>query len=109
MGRTSNALVPHDYVTVLGEIKERIRSAQYEALRTVNRELVSLYWDIGRIIVERQQSDSWGKAIVETLAHDLQTEFPGMNGFSPRNIWRMRDFYIAYHENIKTDTTSDRN
>ncbi|MHB9027102.1 MAG: PDDEXK nuclease domain-containing protein [Armatimonadota bacterium] len=64
-------------------------------------ERVTLYWDIGRLIVERQHGDSWGKSVVETLARDLQTEFPGMGGFSARNIWRMRDFYLTYHSNEK--------
>ena len=52
--------IPQDYGSLLGEIKERIRSAQYEALRKVNRELISLYWHIGRLIVERQRDASWG-------------------------------------------------
>ena len=89
------------YPGLLKEIKERVRSAQYEALKTVNKELISLYWDIGRIIVERQKGASWGKSVVERLSIDLQNEFPGISGFSPRNIWRMRDFYITYGENQK--------
>ena len=89
------------YTELVAEIKERVRSAQYMALRAVNKELVALYWDIGRMIVERQQGRSWGTAVVRTLADDLQKEFPGMSGFSARNIWRMRDFFLAYHENEK--------
>ena len=89
------------YTELVAEIKERVRSAQYAALRAVNKELVALYWDIGRMIVERQQGRSWGTAVVRTLADDLQKEFPGMSGFSARNIWRMRDFFLAYHENEK--------
>ncbi len=87
-----------DYLNLLGEIKQRIRSAQYEALRAVNRELIALYWDIGRLIVARQQEGSWGKSIVEQLAQDLRAEFPGISGFSARNIWRMRDFYLSYRD-----------
>ena len=94
-------ILPADYARLLGAIKERVRTAQYEALRAVNKELVALYWDIGRMIVERQQGRSWGTAVVRTLADDLQKEFPGMSGFSARNIWRMRDFFLAYHENEK--------
>lgn len=90
-----------DYGNLLGEIKQRIRSAQYEALKAVNKELIALYWDIGKLIVARQQGDSWGKSIVEQLAKDLRTEFPGISGFSPRNIWRMRDFYLTYRDNEK--------
>jgi hypothetical protein len=53
-----NGLIPKDYATLLGEIKQRIRAAQYEALKAVNKEMISLYWDIGRMIVERQQGDT---------------------------------------------------
>jgi len=95
------ALLKNDYKVLLGEIKERIRSAQYEALKAVNKELVSLYWDIGRIITERQKGETWGKSIVEKLAKDLQTEFPGIKGFSVRNIWYMRNFYLSYSANKK--------
>lgn len=89
------------YAGLLGEVRERIRTAQYEALRAVNRELIGLYWDIGRLIVERQAGESWGRSVVETLARDLQAEFPGLRGFSARNIWRMRDLYITYSGNKK--------
>jgi predicted nuclease of restriction endonuclease-like (RecB) superfamily len=93
--------VPQDYGRLLGEIKERIRSAQYEALRRVNRELISLYWDIGRLIVERQRDAGWGRSVVETLAEDLRAEFPGIGGFSARNIWNMRNLFLTYSENEK--------
>jgi len=96
-----NPPVPHEYAAVLGEIKARVRAAQYEALRAVNRELVTLYWDIGRMIVERQQGDSWGQAVVKTLASDLQTEFPGMSGFSASNLWRMKQLYEVYSPDEK--------
>ena len=58
-----NDLLPDSYPTLLREIKTRIRKAQYEALKAVNKELIALYWDIGRIIVERQQGASWGKSV----------------------------------------------
>ncbi len=85
-----------EYGSLLVEIKQRIRSAQYEALKAVNKEMIALYWDIGRLIVQRLQGDSWGKSIVQNLAKDLQTEFPGMGGFSAPNLWRMRQFYETY-------------
>ena len=88
---------PQDYPRLLSEIKERIRSAQYEALKAVNKELVGLYWDIGRMIVERQDVEGWGKAVVEQLAADLRTEFPGVGGFSASNLWRMKAFFEAYN------------
>lgn len=87
---------PQDYPGLLTEIKERIRSAQYEALKAVNKELAGLYWDIGRMIVERQDVEGWGKAVVEQLAADLRTEFPGVGGFSASNLWRMKAFFEAY-------------
>lgn len=85
-----------DYPRLLSEVKERIRSAQYEALKAVNKELVGLYWDIGQMIVERQDVEGWGKAVVEQLAADLRTEFPGVAGFSASNLWRMKAFFEAY-------------
>jgi predicted nuclease of restriction endonuclease-like (RecB) superfamily len=94
-------LIPTTYAGLLQEIKQRIRSVQYEALRAVNRELIGLYWDIGRLIVERQQGDTWGRAVVEQLARDLQAEFPGIGGFSARNLWRMRQFYLRYNTDGK--------
>lgn len=92
---------PKNYGSLLGEIKERIRSAQYEALRTVNRQLIGLYWDIGRMIVGKQKHEKWGRAVVEKLAADLRAEFPGIRGFSADNIWRMRKFYLAYRDSEK--------
>ncbi|NTV45178.1 MAG: DUF1016 domain-containing protein [Chlorobiales bacterium] len=87
---------PGDYPRLLSEVKERIRSAQYEALKAVNKELVGLYWDIGRMIVERQDVEGWGKAVVEQLAADLRAEFPSVGGFSASNLWRMKAFFEAY-------------
>ena len=89
-------LLPETYTGLLHEIKARIRKAQYEALKAVNKELIALYWDIGRMLVERQEGETWGKAIAEQLAKDLQAEFPGMSGFSRRNIFYMREFYLCY-------------
>jgi predicted nuclease of restriction endonuclease-like (RecB) superfamily len=93
--------IPDNYKNLLIEVKQRIRSAQYEALKAVNKHLIALYWDIGKTIVTRQEGASWGKSVVEQLAKDLQAEFPGISGFSARNIWRMRDFYLTYKANEK--------
>lgn len=90
-----------DYTNLLIEVKQRIRSAQYEALKAVNKQLIALYWDIGRTIVTRQEGTSWGKSVVQQLAKDLQAEFPGISGFSAANLWRMRLFYESYAENEK--------
>lgn len=93
--------ISDNYRHLLMEIKQRIRSAQYEALKAVNREMINLYWDIGQIIVTQQQGASWGKSVVEQLAKDLQAEFPGISGFSAANLWRMRLFYESYVNNEK--------
>jgi len=88
--------LPKDYSTLLSQVKERVRAGQYDALRAVNKELVSLYWDIGRMIAEKQTDAAHGDAIVEQLAADLQAEFPGIGGYSRRNIFYMREFYFSY-------------
>ncbi|PPT09115.1 hypothetical protein CKA32_001372 [Geitlerinema sp. FC II] len=92
---------PEDYANLLSEVKQRIRDAQYQALKAVNQELIALYWDIGKTIVTRQQGETWGKSIVQQLAKDLQSEFPGISGFSAANLWRMRLFYETYASNEK--------
>ena len=84
MGNTTGDL--DDYPRLLSEVKECIRSAQDAVLKAVNTELVGLYWDIGRMIVERQQAEGWGKAVVDQLATDIRVEFPGVSGFSASNL-----------------------
>jgi predicted nuclease of restriction endonuclease-like (RecB) superfamily len=90
-----------EYKKFFVEVKERIHQAQYDALRAVNKELIQLYWDIGKKIVEKQIALGWGKSVVETLSSDLQKEFPGIGGFSGRNLWYMRNFYALYSEKPK--------
>lgn len=93
--------LPDDYAALLAEVKERVYSAQYEALKAVNRELVALYWDIGKLIAGRQEREGWGRSVVEQLADDLQNEFPGVRGFSVQNLWYMRQFYLEYRGDEK--------
>ena len=87
---------PPDYLALLQAVKQRVREAQYRALQHVNQQQIQLYWDLGRLIAERQQQQGWGKSVVETLARDLQMEFVGMSGFSVQNLWYMRQFYQEY-------------
>jgi predicted nuclease of restriction endonuclease-like (RecB) superfamily len=94
----SKTIVPADYADFVTGLKERIRSAQITAARAVNRELILLYWDIGRAIVEKQQTARWGDAVVERLAADLRAEFPDMRGFSGRNLREMKRFWLAYSD-----------
>jgi predicted nuclease of restriction endonuclease-like (RecB) superfamily len=85
-----------DYAKLLADIKSRIRTAQVKAALAINSELISLYWNIGRAIVQRQKDERWGKSVVERLAADLRAEFPDTGGFSRQNIWYMRSFYLAW-------------
>lgn len=87
---------PAGYGDFLQEVKTQIRQRQYQALRAANQELLTLYWWLGGAICSKQAQQGWGKAVVETLARDLQVEFPGRNGFSARNLWNMLDFYREY-------------
>ena len=98
---SENSPAQDSYHALLIEIKERIRSAQYAALRAVNLELLSLYWDMGRLIDQRQKGETWGRSVVENLAKDLRAEFPGVGGFSAANLWRIKQFYEAYAKNEK--------
>ena len=85
-----------EYLHFRDEITRRIRSAQYEALKAVNKEMIALYWEIGRRITEQQAALGWGKSVVETLSRDIQKEFPGIKGFGVRNMWDMARFYTEY-------------
>ena len=90
-----------DYQSFVREIKEKIYQSQYNAMQVVNKELIQLYWDLGKMIVEKQEQFSWGKSVVENLSKDLQKEFPGTQGYSSFNLWRMRKFYLGYIKNEK--------
>lgn len=94
----SSMVDPKTYTAFLSEIKEKVYAAQYQAMKQVNKALIGLYWDIGQSIVGKQKQHKWGKSVVEKLSEDLQKEFPGMEGFSSRNMWRMRMFYLEYEK-----------
>jgi predicted nuclease of restriction endonuclease-like (RecB) superfamily len=84
------------YTSFLNEVKERIHQAQYDAMRKVNQEHISVCWDIGKMIVEKQEKYGWGKSIVENLSSDLQKDMPAVIGYSSANLWRMRNFFLQY-------------
>ena len=88
--------LPEGYGAFVEALKARIRDAQLKAALAVNRELLTLYWNVGQAIVERQESDGWGGRVLERLADDLQQAFPGVAGFSRSNVYRMRAFYLAH-------------
>ena len=97
----SDMMASAEYHSFVTEIKERILSSQYQALKKVNTELIGLYWSIGRDIVQRQDKFGWGKSIVQTLSRELQKEFVGIKGFSTQNLWNMRQFYLEYYQDEK--------
>lgn len=83
-------------LSFIADIKQKVRQAQYDALKVVNTQLINLYWEIGKSISEKQ-SENWGKAVVPMLSKELQKEFPGIGGFSEGNLWLMAQFFNEYH------------
>ena len=86
-----------DYKSFLGEIKSRIASSQIKAAIAVNEELLRLYWDLGKIILEKQKVSSWGDGLIEQISTDLKSEFPNIQGFSVRNIKYMRQWFSFWN------------
>ncbi len=95
---TDQPVIEHlpGYSNFITKLKERIRSAQIKALFSVTRELTILYWELGKEIVEKQENEKWGSKAIDKIAEDLREEFPGIEGFSRSNLFKMRSFYIAY-------------
>jgi predicted nuclease of restriction endonuclease-like (RecB) superfamily len=91
-----NNLIEKSYVTILKTLKEKIRTAQIKASLSVNSEMIQLYWEIGKTIVENQSKQGWGTKVIEQLAQDLQKEFPGMKGFSFTNLKYMKMLFESY-------------
>lgn len=89
---------PEGYANLVSELKQRITAARLRAALSVNRELILLYWGIGRDILARQQSEGWGARIIGRLADDLHRAFPEMTGLSARNLSYMRAFAEGWPE-----------
>jgi predicted nuclease of restriction endonuclease-like (RecB) superfamily len=94
--QVSRTSLPLDYIHFLEELKARIKNARIKASLSVNRELILLYWTIGRDIIQKQQTQGWGAKVIDHLAYDLQKAFPGVSGLSRTNVYRMRAFFLAY-------------
>lgn len=95
MAKTRSVVLPRQYAQFVRDLKKRVAEARLSAARAVNRDLIHLYWDVGKGIAEKQEKLGWGKSIVDRLAKDLKTAFPAMRGFSPSNLWRMRQFFLT--------------
>ena len=94
---SQNIVTTDDYRALIADLKTRIRSAQIKAAVAVNSQLIALYWDIGKLIAEKQRASGWGDAVIEAIAKDLSREFQSMKGFSRANLYRMKRFYAFYY------------
>ena len=92
--------LPESYASTLGEIKARIRTERLRVVMAANAAMVSLYWDIGKAILERQKNEGWGAKVIDRLSADLREAFPDMKGLSPRNLKYMRAFAAAWPDKV---------
>jgi len=86
------------------EVISIIEKARENAFRAVNRELINMYWDIGEYVSRRVSESGWGKSVVKDFSDFIQSRYAGIKGFSPQNIWRMKQFYETYNGNEKLST-----
>lgn len=95
---TESSILPSNYQSILSELKARANKARYSSLRSVNKEMIDMYWDFGKILTEKSV-DSWGSHVINKFSIDLGIEFPGVKGFSPSNLKYMRRFFKEYSHN----------
>ena len=105
MTSNKNDLMPSNE-TAFEEVAAIIERARENAFRAVNRELISMYWEIGRYISDKAASEKWGRSVVKEFSQYIQARYIGIKGFSPQNIWRMRQYYDTYAQNEKLSTLS---
>jgi DUF1016 N-terminal domain len=99
--KTNSPSAPtQEYIQTLVDLKQHVQEAQIKATFSANKELMCLYWSIGKIITEKQDINGWGTKLIEQLAEDLQNSFPGIGGFSRANIFRFKAFFSNY-ENLR--------
>lgn len=96
VSKSADLFPSENYQVLLEDIKQRVRQAQVKAALAVNRELILLYWQLGKEILQRQDQQGWGSKVIDRLSTDLKREFPDIKGFSPRNLKYMRAFAEAY-------------
>jgi predicted nuclease of restriction endonuclease-like (RecB) superfamily len=94
----SNLLNTSEYRNWLESLKAKIKSSQIRASLSVNREVILLYWDLGKQILEKQNINGWGSRVVSQLSQDLSNEFQGVTGFSRSNLYAMKQFYEFFHQ-----------
>lgn len=84
---------PSSYPQFIEQVKSNIRLARLNSLKAINQETVDLYWKTGKMLSAKVRQEGWGQSVVVTISQDIQTEFPGIKGFSTSNLWRMKAFY----------------
>ncbi len=94
-------IISSEYISWLDSVKSTIHATQIKAALSVNKELIALYWNLGKMIDEKIQEANWGEGIIKQIAADLKEEFPDMTGFSRINLFYMRQFYIFYSNSDK--------
>ncbi len=97
----SELKINKDYKNWLIDLKSKIKNRQIKAAIKVNNELINLYWEIGAMIVEKQEKAKWGSGLIEQIAKDLRREFPNLTGFSRANLYSMKQFYSFYNQEDK--------
>lgn len=94
--------ISRTFAEVFLELKKKIQEARLSASLAVNQQLIKLYWEMGKIIFDTQQTQKWGARDIESLGNELQKEFPGISGFSRSNLFKMRSFYLSYEKVSQT-------
>ena len=86
------------YINLIKGIKEQIRNSQQKAILAINRELLILYWNIGRVILDAQEKEGWGAKVIDNISKEIKVEFHDLKGFSSRNLKYMRKFAEEYKD-----------
>ncbi|MDR2043108.1 MAG: DUF1016 N-terminal domain-containing protein [Clostridium sp.] len=102
----SDSLIPNNNENAFRAVVAIIENARENAFRAVNRELITMYGDIGEYVSRRVEESGWGKSVVGEFSDFIQRRYTGIKGFSPSNIWRMKQFYETYRDNEKLATLS---
>ena len=93
------AVIDKDYARWISELKAKVQQAQLKAAASNNQALIELYWELGRAITERQAKFGYGDSFIEKVAIDLKRQFPDIKGFSRRNLYAIRQWYLFFNEN----------
>ncbi len=101
ISQTTGSVDDLKYRQTLQELVQSIQKSRYEMLKSVSKQTVDLYWNIGKTVSEKISKENWGDSVIKTLSKDFQSEFSGIRGFSASNLWRMKAFYDKYSQNIK--------